>query len=418
MLTAVDELPGILQRKESGPITIGAKINQMQKEIYLDNSATTRQYDDVTSLMADIAANKYGNPSSLHTKGMEAEKLVNSARKEIADSLGAEPREIYFTSGGTESNNLAIRGYLDANPRKGKHIITTKAEHPSVMEVYRHLEEQGYRVDYIGIDEKGSIDLRELRDKISSETSLISFIMVNNETGAIQQMDRIAAIRDELNPQAVIHADAVQAYGKIRILPEKSGIGLMSLSSHKIHGPKGVGALYVSRRIRIKPLFFGGGQEALMRSGTENVPGIAGLGLAAKMTFEKLESNYDKVSNIKQRFIEMLAGSGIEHRVNSPEDASPYVINISFADVRAEVLLHHLEQKGIYVSTGSACSSHKNTRSHVLTAMSVPAALIDGAIRFSLSGFNTQAEIEQTVDALKDIIPVIDIKRRYKSRRT
>lgn len=390
----------------------------MQKEIYLDNSATTRQYDDVTALMANVAANKYGNPSSLHTKGIEAEKLVSMARREIADSLGAEPREIYFTSGGTESNNLAIRGYLDANPRKGKHIITTKVEHPSVMEVYRHLEEQGYSVDYIGVDEKGSIDLQELRSKISSETSLISFILVNNETGAIQQIDRIAAIRDELNRQAVIHADAVQAYGKIRLLPEKTGIGLMSLSSHKIHGPKGVGALYVSRKLRIKPLFFGGGQEALMRSGTENVPGISGLGLAVKITFEKLESNYDKVSNLKKRFIEMLAGSGIEHRVNSPEDASPYVINISFADVRAEVLLHHLEQKGIFVSTGSACSSHKNTRSHVLTAMGVTAAMTDGAIRFSLSGFNTQEEIEQTVDALKEIIPVIDINRRYKIRRT
>lgn len=388
----------------------------MQKEIYLDNSATTRQYDDVTALMADAAGNKYGNPSSLHIKGIEAEKLVSSARKQIADSLGAEPREIYFTSGGTESNNLAVRGYLDANPRKGKHIITTRIEHPSVMETYRRLDEQGYSVDYIGVDEKGLIDLQELRNSLTDETALISLILVNNETGTIQQLDKIAAIRDELNPQAVIHADAVQAYGKIRVLPGKSGIGLMSLSSHKIHGPKGVGALYVSRGIRIKPLFYGGGQEALMRSGTENVPGIAGFGLAAKMTFEKLEANYDEVCNLKKRFIETLAGSGIEHRVNSPENASPYVINISFANVRAEVLLHHLEQKGIFVSTGSACSSHKNTRSHVLTAMGVPAALTDGAIRFSLSGLNTQDEIDQTVDALKEIIPIIDINRRYKIR--
>ncbi len=388
----------------------------MQKEIYLDNSATTRQYDDVTALMADAAGNKYGNPSSLHIKGIEAEKLVSSARKQIADSLGAEPREIYFTSGGTESNNLAVRGYLDANPRKGKHIITTRIEHPSVMETYRRLDEQGYSVDYIGVDEKGLIDLQELRNRLTDETALISLILVNNETGTIQQLDKIAAIRDELNPQAVIHADAVQAYGKIRVLPGKSGIGLMSLSSHKIHGPKGVGALYVSRGIRIKPLFYGGGQEALMRSGTENVPGIAGFGLAAKMTFEKLEANYDEVCNLKKRFIETLAGSGIEHRVNSPENASPYVINISFANVRAEVLLHHLEQKGIFVSTGSACSSHKNTRSHVLTAMGVPAALTDGAIRFSLSGLNTQDEIDQTVDALKEIIPIIDINRRYKIR--
>ncbi|HEX2945785.1 MAG TPA: cysteine desulfurase family protein [Clostridia bacterium] len=389
----------------------------MQKEIYLDNSATTRQYDDVTELMADVAANKYGNPSSLHTKGIEAEKLVSSARKEIADSMGAEPREIYFTSGGTESNNLAIRGYLDANPRKGKHIITSKIEHPSVLEVYRHLEEHGYLVDYIGVDENGLMDLQELRNKISAETSLISFILVNNETGTIQQIGRIAAIRDELSPQAVIHADAVQAYGKLRIIPERSGIGLMSVSSHKIHGPKGVGALYSSRRIRIKPLFYGGGQEALLRSGTENVPGIAGFGLAAKLTFEKLEANYEKADLLKKHFIELLASSGLEHRVNSPEKGSPYVINISFANVRAEVLLHHLEQKGIFISTGSACSSHKNTRSHVLTSMGVPAALTDGAVRFSLSGFNTPQEIEQTVEALKEIIPVIDINRRHKIKK-
>lgn len=389
----------------------------MQKEIYLDNSATTRQYDDVTALMAEVASNKYGNPSSLHTKGIEAEKLVTSARKETADSLGAEPREIYFTSGGTESNNLAIRGYLEANPRKGRHIITTKTEHPSVLEVYHHLEEQGYRVDYIGVGENGLMDIGELREKFTRETSLVSYILVNNETGAIQQMDKIAQIRDEMNPQAVIHADAVQAYGKIRVIPEKSGIGLMSVSSHKIHGPKGVGALYCSRKIRIKPLLYGGGQEALIRSGTENVPGIAGFGLAVRMTFENLETNYEKIADLKKRFIEMLAASEIEHIVNSPEDGSPYVINISFANVRAEVLLHHLEQRNIFVSTGSACSSHKNTRSHVLTAMGVPASMCDGAIRFSLSGFNTQEDIELTVEALKEIIPMIDVNRRYRSGR-
>lgn len=390
----------------------------MQKEIYLDNSATTRQYDDVTALMADVASNRYGNPSSLHTKGIEAEKLISSARKEIADSMGAEPREIYFTSGGTESNNLAIRGYLEANPRKGRHIITSKAEHPSVLEVYRHLEDQGYSVDYIGVGENGLIDLHELRERFTPDTSLVSLILVNNETGAVQQISEIAAIRDEMNPQAVIHADAVQAYGKIRILPEKSGIGLMSVSSHKIHGPKGVGALYCSRKIRIKPLFYGGGQESLIRSGTENVPGIAGFGLAARMTFEKLDFNYEKAGSLKKSFIEMLAARGIEHRVNSPEDGSPYVINISFADVKAEVLLHHLEQRNIFVSTGSACSSHKNIRSHVLTAMGVPAAMCDGAIRFSLSGFNTLEEMELTVDALKQIIPAININRRYKTSKT
>ena len=390
---------------------------EMQQEIYLDNSATTRQYDEVTELMADVAAKTFGNPSSLHTKGIEAEKLVKAAREAIAVSLGAEPKEIYFTSGGTESNNLAIRGYLDANPRKGKHIITTQIEHPSVLEVYRHLEECGYKVDYISVDEAGRLNLQELRDKLDQETALISVILVNNETGTIQQMEEIAAIRDSINPQAVIHADAVQTYGKINIIPAKSGIGLLSMSSHKIHGPKGAGALYVSKKVRLKPLFFGGGQETLLRSGTENVPGIAGFGLASRLTFDRLESNHEKADILKSTFIDKLAKSDISYRVISPAGASPYILNIAFEDVRAEVLLHHLEQKGIYVSTGSACSSHKNTRSHVLSAMGVPAQLIDGAIRFSFSAFNTPEEISMTVDAIKEIIPVIEIHRKQKMRR-
>lgn len=389
----------------------------MKHEIYLDNSSTTRQYDEVTSLMSDIASNKYGNPSSLHTKGIEAEKLVSGARETIASTLGADPAEIYFTSGGTESNNLAIRGYLDANPRKGRHIITTKIEHPSVLEVYRHLESQGFKVDYLDVDVKGLLKLDQLREKICAETALISVIIVNNETGTIQHMDEISSIRDELNPQTVIHADAVQAYGKLRILPARTGIGLLSISSHKIHGPKGVGALYASKKIKIKPLFFGGGQEALLRSGTENVPGIAGFGLAAAMTFERLEDNQKKADAMKQLLIEKLAASGITHRVVSPADASPFIINIAFESIRAEVLLHHLEQKGIYVSTGSACSSHKKNRSHVLSAMNIPPQLIDGAIRFSLSGDNDEEDISLTVDALKDIIPVIDINRKKKSGR-
>jgi len=230
-------------------------------------------------------------------------------------------------------------------------------------------------------------------------------------------MEQIAAIRDSISPQSVIHADAVQAYGKIPILPEKLGIGLLSVSSHKIHGPKGVGALYVSKKLKINPLFYGGGQETLLRSGTENVPGIAGFGLASAITSGKLSENYEKAAILKASFIELLAAAQIDHRVLSPRDGSPFILNIAFENVRAEVLLHHLEQKGIYVSTGSACSSHKNTRSHVLTAMKVPVQLIDGAIRFSFSGFNTQEEVKITVEAIKEIIPVIDITRRYKYRR-
>ena len=295
-------------------------------EIYLDNSATTKQYDEVTSFMADIARTAYGNPSSLHSKGIEAERLVKSARETIAASLGAEEGEIYFTSGGTESNNLAIRGYLDANPRAGRHIITTKIEHPSVLEVYKHLESLGYRVDYISVDSSGFLDLSELKRAINPETALISIIYINNETGIVQNFGEISAIRDTINPGTVIHADAVQAYGKIPLNPSKMGIGLMSMSSHKIHGPKGVGALFSSKKLRLKPIFFGGGQEAFIRSGTENVPGIAGFGLASKLIFEKLEKNYEKAAVLKKRFIGLMDESDIEYRIISPPDSSPYIL--------------------------------------------------------------------------------------------
>lgn len=389
----------------------------MASEIYLDNSATTRQYDEVTSLMADVAANNYGNPSSLHTRGIEAERIVSGARETIAALLGAQPSEIYFTSGGTESNNLAVIGYLDANPRKGRHVITTRIEHPSVLEVFRHLESKGYKVDYLDVDGNGRIIPGQLEEKIRPDTAFIGIILVNNETGTMQDISRIAAIRDALNPQTVIHADAVQAFGKIKLTPARSGIGLMSLSSHKIHGPKGVGALYVSKGIRINPLFYGGGQEGLIRSGTENVPGIAGFGLAARMTAERTQENLLKAARLKQMLIDGLASSDIEHRVNSPGDALPYIINISFKNVRAEVLLHHLEQRRIFVSTGSACSSNKKNRSHVLAAMNISQEWIDGAIRFSLSHQNTEEEMRLTTDALKDIIPVINIRKKSRAGR-
>lgn len=389
----------------------------MLQEIYFDNSATTRQFDEVTRLMADVAQNKYGNPSSLHTKGIEAERLIVSARGTIADLLGAQPQEIYFTSGGTESNNLAIRGFLEANPRLGKHIITTQIEHPSVLEVYRQLEKQGYDVDYISVDRDGLLDINQLRDKLRHETALISIILVNNETGVIQQIDEIAAVRNEVNLQTSIHVDAVQAYGKISIMPEKAGVGLMSVSSHKIHGPKGLGALYVSKGIKINPLFYGGGQESLLRSGTENVPGIAGFGLASKLVFERLEDNYAKADMLKELFIDRLKSTSLDYHVLSPRGSSPYILSIAFEDVKAEVLLHHLEQRGIYVSTGSACSSHRNSRSHVLAALNLPVGIIDGAIRFSFSGHNTEEEVMQTVQALEQIVPAIDIYRRHKLRR-
>jgi cysteine desulfurase len=390
---------------------------KMQKEIYFDNSATTRQFDEVTELIADVSRNIYGNPSSLHTKGIEAERVVNTARNIIAASLGAQSKEIYFTSGGTESNNLAIRGYLYANPRKGKHLITTKIEHPSVLEVFRFLEQQGYSVDYIDVDENGKILMDQLREKLTADTALISVMLVNNETGTIQSINEISAIRDGICPGAVIHVDAVQAYGKIKICPAKSGIGMLSISSHKIHGPKGIGALYVAKDIKIKPILFGGGQESLLRSGTENVPGIAGFGEAARLVTNSLEAGNEKVAAVKEAFLRKLEAAGLAYKVVSPPDASPYILNIAFDDIKAEVLLHHLEQRGIFVSTGSACSSHKNTKSHVLTAMKVPQNLIDGALRFSFSASNSVEEAEAAAEAVKEIIPVIEIHKKQKIRR-
>jgi cysteine desulfurase len=383
----------------------------MYREIYLDNSATTRPYDEVIEYMNGTNRKIYGNPSSLHTKGIEAEKLVRKARESIAQSMNVTSKEIYFTSGGTESNNLAIRGYLSANPRKGKHIITTKIEHPAVLEVYKHLEGNGYTADYIGVDAKGVIDLEELKGKIREDTALISIILVNNEIGTIQPVEEVVKARNAANSAAAIHLDAVQAYGKLSFMPRKLGVEMVTVSSHKIHGPKGVGALYVNKNTRIKPIMFGGGQEAALRSGTENVPGICGFGLAADIIFKNIEQNNLKVQDLKSLLIRLLEDREIDFNVNSPQNSSPYVLNISFKNIRAEVLLHHLEERNIYVSTGSACSSRKNLHSHVLTALKLQACDIEGAVRFSFSALNSEQDILDTADAIEQILPRIQIRR-------
>jgi len=381
------------------------------KEIYLDNSATTKPYDEVVEYISQINREVYGNPSSMHAKGLEAEKHIKNARETIAKSLAVDSQEIYFTSGGTEANNLAILGFLEANPRKGKKIITTKIEHPSVLEVYKYLTDRGYRVHYLDVDYRGIVDLNALREAIDEDTALISIIYVNNEIGTVQPVSDIVEIKNQKNRDAVIHLDAVQAYGKIKIAPRKLGIDLMSISSHKIHGPKGVGALYVKKGLKVKPLLLGGGQELAMRSGTENVSGICGFGMAADMTSNKIDENYLRCAKIKEyfknRLKEELPG---DVTVISPKDSSPYILNVSFSNIKAEVLLHHLEMKNIFVSTGSACSSRKNTHSHVLKALGLKPEKIDGAIRFSFSAFNSIEDMEYTVEVLKEILPRINIK--------
>jgi cysteine desulfurase len=382
----------------------------MKREIYLDNSATTRPYDEVINFMSEINTSFYGNPSSLHTKGIEAEKLLKKARKEVANSLGADSKQLIFTSGGTESNNLAILGYLNANPRNGKHVITTMLEHPSVLEVYKSLAEKGYEVDYIKNDSSGTVDLNDLENKIRNDTALISCIYVNNETGAIAPLKDIVRIKNSRNPEACLHIDAVQAFGKIPIDPQKSGVGLMSVSSHKIHGPKGIGALFVSKGTKIKPIIYGGGQETGLRSGTENVPGICGFGMACSLTFKNIEANYQKTERLRSLLLDGIKSSGLDYKLVSPEGSLPYILNVAFNNIRSEVLLHHLEEKNIYVSSGSACSSRKKAHSHVLKAMGIEPCYMEGAIRFSFSAMNEEDEILETIEALRYIVPKINIK--------
>ncbi len=386
----------------------------MSNEIYLDNSATTRPYDEVVQYLTEVSRDFYGNPSSLHTKGIEAERLLKKSRAQIASILKADSKEIFFTSGGTESNNMAILGYLRANPRAGKHIITSEIEHPSVLEVFKQLSSEGYRVDYIPVDSNGIIKLDILRKAADKDTALLSFMYTNNEVGSNQPILEIAKIKKELCPSAVLHIDAVQAFGKTELLPASMSIDLMSLSSHKIHGPKGIGALYIKKGVRVKPILLGGGQETSLRSGTENVPGICGFGLAAEITSKNMADSFKKVSELKCRLINGIRENIEAAVINSPDAALPYIINVSFPDLKAEVLLHHLEQRNIFVSTGSACSSHKSSTSHVLKAMGVSPKAIDGAIRFSLSADNSFQEIDETISALREIIPVIGIKRKGK----
>jgi len=382
----------------------------MTREIYLDNCATTKPYSEVIEYMNYVNKEVYGNPSSLHRKGIEAEKLIKKARQSIADSIDVLNKEIFFTSGGTEANNLAIIGYLKANPRKGRHIITSKIEHPSVLEVFKSLQDEGYNVEYIDVDKNGIIDLEILKSKISSETALISVMYVNNETGSIQPVDEIANIRNACNSDTVFHVDAVQAFGKLKIKPGKSKIDMLSISSHKIHGPKGVGALYKTGNIKIRPIIFGGGQETLIRSGTENLVGICGFGLASEISQNNINSSWKKVLELNELFRIKLKESIEKITILSPQDASPYILNVSFADVKGEVLLHHLEEKEIFVSTGSACSSRKNRHSHVLQAMGCHSNIIDGAVRFSFCEENTVEDIKFTIEALKEIIPKIALK--------
>jgi cysteine desulfurase len=385
-------------------------------EIYLDNAATTRPYDSVRSIMMETMDTAFGNPSSMHGKGFEAEKYVKEATEIIAKSLKADPKEIIFTSGGTESNNLAIIGTATALKRRGNHIITTMIEHPSVHNPVLFLEENGYRVTYVPVDSMGKIKEEELMEAVGDDTILVSLMYVNNEVGSVQPISELSRKIKEKNPNVCIHVDAIQAYGKFRIYPAREGIDLLSASGHKIHGPKGVGFLYANSKVKIKPVLFGGGQQRGMRSGTENVPGIAGFGQAVKEGLNHQDESISKLYEIKAYFIERLKeieGTYINCLEEDIKQTAPHILSVSFEGLKSEVLLHALEDKGIYVSAGSACASNHPGLSGTLKAVGLRNDLLDSTIRFSFSGFSTIEEAGQAIEALKELVPVL---RKYSRR--
>ena len=380
-------------------------------EVYLDNSATTACFPEVAKLMTQILCENYGNPSSMHRKGLEAEHYLKEAKDTFARILKVNTRELFFTSGGTEADNLALIGCAWANQRSGKHIITTKIEHPAVLEPLAYLEKQGFTITYLPVDEKGIIRLSELEAAITKETIIVSIMHTNNEIGSLQPIMEIGKLIKKVNPKCLFHVDAVQGFGKARIYPKKMNIDLLSASSHKIHGPKGVGLLYVGDKVKILPINFGGGQQRNLRSGTENVAGIAGMALAARMLYDKLDEEVIGLYELKEYFVDGLKKI-TDTQVNGYTDgrSAPHVISFSVKGIRSEVLLHALEDKGIYVSAGSACASNHPQTSKTLMAIGLDKSLWDSTIRFSMSVFTTREEIDYTLNTLYDMIPML---RKY-----
>lgn len=377
--------------------------------IYFDNAATTRPLPQVVQAMTACLEDNYGNPSSLHRMGSQAEMILRESRQAVAKLLHAKEKDIYFTSGGTESNNLALLGAARAKMRQGKHIITSAVEHPSVAEPCRRLEKEGFEVTVLPVDRQGIISPDALGEALRKDTILVSLMAVNNEIGSLQDWAGLSDIIHRFNPEILFHVDGIQAFGKFTINAPGARIDLFSGSAHKIHGPKGTGFLYVGERARILPIQQGGGQEKDLRSGTENVPGIAGLGAAARILQEEgmMEGHLLQVRQIKERMIRGMRELP-DIIIHSEGDVfSPYILNASFLGIRSEVLLHALEDKGIYVSAGSACSSHKREMSPVLKAIGLSKGQAESALRFSFSHLNTMEEAEETLAVLEELLPAL-----------
>ena len=383
-------------------------------EAYFDNSATTKVLDCVKDAVVDAMCVNYGNAAAKHRKGVEAENLIREAKKAIADTLKVQEKEILFTSGGTESNNTALIGTALANRRAGKHLITTGVEHPSIYNTMSFLEEMGFEVTYLPVDHLGHISLEDLEKAIREDTILVSVMYVNNEVGAVEPIEAISQCIKKKNPKTLFHVDAIQAYGKYKIRPKKQGIDLLSVSGHKIHAPKGVGFLYIRDGVKIRPILFGGGQQKGMRSGTENVPGCVGLGVAAREAYKDFDARIEKLYTLREHLIaglKPLGGvtiNGSEDRTNAPQ-----IVSASFEGVRSEVLLHALEDKGVYVSSGSACSSNHPGISGTLKGIGVKKELLDSTIRFSLGDLNTEEEVDYAIGVLGELLPVL---RRFSRR--
>ena len=377
--------------------------------IYFDNSATTRCSDGAMKIMQECLQVNFGNPSSLHKMGYRGKDYLKESRETIASILKCQPKEIYFTSGGTEGNNLAIKGAASAKKRLGNHIITTKIEHASVLNPVKALEKEGFEVTYLGTDEYGVISLDELKAAIREDTILVSIMMVNNEIGSLQPIAEACKIVKQANPDIIFHTDCIQAFGKMNIIPKKLGIDILTVSGHKIHGAKGSGFIYIKDKVRVVPQILGGGHENGMRSGTENVPAIASLGVAAKEAYDNLDRNREHLYAMKSRFIEGIESiDGVTVNGHTGEDSAPQIVSVSIKGnrTRAQVMLNALQDNyGILVSAGSACSSNKPAISETLKSIGLEKDLLERTIRFSFCPENTFEEVDTAIEALKDLVP-------------
>ena len=376
-------------------------------EIYLDNSATTMVAPEVREEMMAALGEAYGNPSSLHKKGSDAELMLKKAKERIAQPLKADAREIYFTSGGTEANNLALLGGARAKKREGNHVIISAVEHPSVSAAADELAREGFQVTRLGTDERGLVSPESLKAALTPETVLVSVMAVNNEVGAREPFEAFGKLIKDYNSRILFHVDAVQAYGKLRLNPKRDGIDLLSASGHKIHGPKGIGFLYIRDKVRIEPIIYGGEQQKGIRSGTENMPGIVGMGKAAELAYQHFDERISALYSLKEYLQEGLESLDLV-RVNGPRErelSAPHIVSATFPGIRSEVLLHALEDRGIYASAGSACSSHKKTVSPTLRSIGLSDELAGSTLRFSLSSYSSREDADAVIKALAELLP-------------